>query len=363
MLHLIELARIEALQPRVDHLIGRCRRLRRERAKREEEAAAAGGGPVSSVSRVEAAIQLDSRFLFALASPDASARARFNACSHLVECGEVGRALVHLADLMDVDELRADVEGLIVQCRRMRALRSDARRGRGWPHNARIGEGYAAISAGSDTTVLCFTGRGAIFGISSYFMRGLLDLHNVNSVYLFDWRDAGYLGGIAGLGNTFGESVAGLKRLCRDLGTRRLIALGVSLGGYGAMRVALELRADATLALGPQLRGVLDGHRLAVIREVLGAPVDPESIDLRHLYARASDPPLTWIVYGADNDSDTRCAAHMRGLRGVVEHPLPGVSEHTVLRRLALDGEFTPLFARFLDSVGPGSWSERMVDA
>jgi pimeloyl-ACP methyl ester carboxylesterase len=353
MLALLDLVRVDGLRAEARALVEECARLARER-----EAAGGDGAP-----RGEMVVRLNPRYLAALARPKSKPAERYRACVNLVDCGELGRALFHATDLLGDEKLKPKIEALIGQCRAMRRLRLHSRATEGWPEGAEVADGYAAIPAGSDTTVLCFTGKGSIFGISSYFLRGLLEMHRVNTVFLFDWDEVGYLAGISGLGRSFEESVENLAALCRKLGTRRLVTLGVSLGGYGAMRYGLALGADATLTLAPRLRGVLREKHLKEISAAVGRELSPAEIDIRRLYAAEARTPLTWMVYGADHESDALCAAHMRGLPGIVEEPLRGVSDHRVLTRLAVSGEFTPLFGRFLEAVGPGVWSRDPVEA
>ncbi|HMN88178.1 MAG TPA: hypothetical protein PKA74_19660 [Bauldia sp.] len=345
MLDLIDLARIEAIAAPVRVLVAECCRISGERARKS-----ASGGRSQSVA------QLNPRRLAALARPRSLPVERFRACVNLVECGEIGRALFHAADLLDVPELKPRVEALIDQCRAMRKLRLHERAGEGWPEGSEVGDSHVAIPAGSETTVICFTGRGSRFGISSYFLRSLLQMHRVNLVLVFDWDEVGYLAGVRGLGDTMEESVARLSAMCARLGTRRLVVLGTSLGGFAAMRYALALGADATLALAPRLHVFDNPANLASLRAAVGDEVTAESIDVRAHHHAAERAPLTWIVYGTANEADVRSAAHMRGLDGVVEIPLEGIGDHRLITRLAVSGEFTPLFARFLEAAGAGAW-------
>jgi acetyl esterase/lipase len=74
----------------------------------------------------------------------------------------------------------------------------------------------------------------------------------VARIFVRDLRRAWYHRGIDGLGNTVLDCAAALARLCCDLGARRVVTLGASMGGYAALLYGALIRADSVLAFSPQ---------------------------------------------------------------------------------------------------------------
>ena len=106
--------------------------------------------------------------------------------------------------------------------------------------------------AGAATTILVFTGLG---GRLAYLPVGHLDTvlaaFAANVVYLRDVSSRAYLDGIASLGD-LPDTLAHLARLATELGAPRLVTMGNSIGGFGAVRYAARLGAAAALSFaGP----------------------------------------------------------------------------------------------------------------
>jgi pimeloyl-ACP methyl ester carboxylesterase len=144
--------------------------------------------------------------------------------------------------------------------------------------------------------------------------------------------------------------------MCAEMGTRRLICLGQSWGGYAAIRYGAELDADAVIAFSPEILRVMGGAGLERIRAAVGGEVDPADLDLRLLLSRRHRTPRTWIVYGAGNAADTRSAEYLAGLPGVVQRAVPGINHHAIMAPLVISGRFSRIFERISAEVGPGRW-------
>ncbi len=128
--------------------------------------------------------------------------------------------------------------------------------------------GYWIVPAESDTTVIAFTGEAMRLDISIYFMQRLLKRQAVNVIYVFDWSKTYYFAGVKGLGENTGETVRGLRRLCKR--TRN--------------QASNLLRAVLRRLRGDPLRSKARRRRRAVVQP--GHPARHEGADSRRHRSR-----------------------------------------------------------------------------
>lgn len=153
-------------------------------------------------------------------------------------------------------------------------------------------------------------------------------------VYLRDFHRMFYLGGIRSLGDGYRATIRELRRIAQTIGAPRIACVGTSGGSYGAIRVGLDLRADAVLSIaGPtvideSIPMILERERQ---RGLVAEPIDTTRLDLAALYASSATTPQVRLLFGADNEQDRREAVNMSGLPTVELCPIPGVWQHAVL--------------------------------
>lgn len=155
------------------------------------------------------------------------------------------------------------------------------------------------------------------------------------------------------------ETVAGLRRKCEELGTRRLICFGQSSGGYAAILYGLKLKADGVLAFSPVILPVMEPRSLDRIEAAKGRRLNRRDVNLHRTLARSREAPPITIVYGDRNETDARSARHLAGLPGVAEHPLAGVEVHGTVETTSRSGEFPMIFSALCDEIGQGRWLKR----
>ncbi|WP_422002593.1 tetratricopeptide repeat protein [Reyranella sp.] len=199
---------------------------------------------------------------------------------------------------------------------------------------------------------------GALFGnLPLTFLDALLAPHDVNTVYVRDFRKRAFLTGIASLGADEPQSVANLQRLVEDLGAPRTIVLGSSSGGFSALRYGALLGADDAISFaGPTLASSFFGSTAASVWN--------PSYLVHLLLQREKDLPFDLVpllqspsrtrfhqYYGTDNAEDVAQAQRIAGLANVLLRPVAGVADHLVVDHLIADGAFDAL----LDSLCRGS--------
>ena len=158
-----------------------------------------------------------------------------------------------------------------------------------------------------------------------------LDCH---LVFVRDHGKSFYLGDIHASSEGKIGIADSLREIAESLGARSIYCLGISIGGYGALRYGLELRAKAVLGFGAlvnptRLRRVpLQTAYLQRVRQV-----HPELIiDACDLYRQAEWQPRVTLCYGADHIADRSDAETMCSIPGVRLQPVEGFSDHSVIR-------------------------------
>jgi hypothetical protein len=197
---------------------------------------------------------------------------------------------------------------------------------------------------GAACALLVFTSGFHKFQAPLNLMHRWFGLLGASVVYLRDFNRLFYLQGVGSLGNSYADTLTGLRRIVDTLGATKIACVGASSGSYGAMRLGLDLGAKRVLCLaGPSMFD--DSIPDLLAQERLCGPF-PQPIDKRRLnlalpYAMAPHPPRLRLVFGADHPTDRREAANMRRLSAVERIPLPGLAHHSVVPRLVTDGTFS----------------------
>lgn len=281
----------------------------------------------------------------------AAPRIRLRACDTLLQFGHVSAALPSLRKLVPHPEYggRARLLQRTGEYLLRRGLVNDAD-----PAGADLrGKGRTVISedthsgfwrsldpkVAAESLVIVFTGVSRQFWISLDILHRILGRYFGQIVYLRDHRSIFYLAGVG----DWGGYDATLKRL-RDIAAQakaaKLFVMGISAGGYAALKYGLDLSADAVLALSPrtELGHLREKEKSASRLRRLRIPA--EALDLLPAYDRAPRRPQSTIVFGAKNERDALQAQRLAHLPEVRLMPLAGVAAHNVMVHLLTAGEF-----------------------
>ena len=172
--------------------------------------------------------------------------------------------------------------------------------------------------------------------------------HDVNVVYLRDFRKRSYLRGVAGLGRTELETIAALRKIVAALGAKRTIVMGGSGGGFSAMRYAALMDADVAVSFA----GPTDASTTPLYHGARPSAWNPDFF-IKAILNRESDLPLDLVpllsksgrtkfiqYFGQEMPEDVRQALRLKGLPGVTLRPVPGLDSHYVLDHLMGNGSF-----------------------
>jgi hypothetical protein len=108
---------------------------------------------------------------------------------------------------------------------------------------------YYTSNQGARSLIVGFCSGAHRLGVpTSYFLQCLRDdLYDV--VVLRDARRAHFADGVQGLGSLL-ETTRAIKKFAEGRGYSEIISLGVSMGGYPALRAGLMLKADRAISIG-----------------------------------------------------------------------------------------------------------------
>ncbi|HEY5412818.1 MAG TPA: hypothetical protein VIJ94_19030 [Caulobacteraceae bacterium] len=210
---------------------------------------------------------------------------------------------------------------------------------------------YAIARHGADTAVLVFCAADDRAGMPLPMLHRWLSRSPASVIYLRDPLRLGYLGGVPQAGPDLDASLVRLKALIQELGARRVVCYGNSMGGFGALLYGIELGADAVLSMGGlvNLRSRFNAglHYVEAAKRIEAAFPDAP-LDLREHYLSAKSPPATWIAYAEHNWDDRIHAEHMLGLEGVTLTRIDSSKSHSVAAELIRIGKFEDLLRQAL---------------
>jgi tetratricopeptide (TPR) repeat protein len=216
-----------------------------------------------------------------------------------------------------------------------------------------------AGSPGAQTAVLVFTGSNDAVSMPITLFDRYLAAIPVTAVYLKDFNRLRYLRGIKSLSKNYEEAIAALAELLGRLGTKRLVTLGNCDGGFAAIRYGVELGAARVVTFGAPTYSPGDAltrieQARNFMRNRLAASVPADLMDLKPFLETHSHTTHIDLFYEADDVRDSSQSLHLAGLPRVQLHPHPGLSNHRLLRALALENQdFRGLLEELLGAASP----------
>lgn len=103
-----------------------------------------------------------------------------------------------------------------------------------------------------DTLLVMFSGYQQGLGMPVTEFRRITQPVAAKLAFLRDLSQAWYHGPLPGVGDGPAEVAAALKKLQASAGCRRLVCIGNSMGGYGALMIGSLAAADRVIAFSPQ---------------------------------------------------------------------------------------------------------------
>jgi tetratricopeptide (TPR) repeat protein len=209
----------------------------------------------------------------------------------------------------------------------------------------------------SRAMLIAFGGLSTMFGGTAEDMGFLVRNARINALFVSDPQRLLMLGGFASIGE-YWQTIGWLKDLQHAWSIERFYCLGLSGGGYPALRYGLDLGAKRILTfaapteISPTITQV-DGRATAIANRILTRKPHM-CVNLGDEIAkRGADAPETINYYGADMPEDAYHARNIEGLPTVSSRPVEGLASHSVIAWLKQAGTFRGILREFLREEAP----------
>jgi tetratricopeptide (TPR) repeat protein len=215
--------------------------------------------------------------------------------------------------------------------------------------------------AHAQAAVLIFTGSNDAVSMPLTLFDRYLATLEITAIYLKDFRRLRFLLGIQSLGDDYPGTLSALREFLRREGVKRVCTIGNCDGGFAAIRYGVELGADRIVTFGAPTHRPQDAlSRIEQARNFmhqrLAAKAPQEMMDLKPFLEGREHSSQIELFYEAEDARDRVQALHLAGLPGVTLHPQPGLSNHYLLRELALRSrDFRGMLSRLLGLAPPES--------
>ena len=207
---------------------------------------------------------------------------------------------------------------------------------------------------GADTAVLLFCGGGTYrLGMPLNAFHRWAGQMPAHLIYLRDFRDEFFLDGVGAIGGGLGGTLEFLRQAVHELGARRILCYGFSVGGFAALHYGLLLNAARVLALGAPVDlqpGANLFLRWARAARRLHKKHPGLRLNMVHEYRAAVTPPQVSLMYGEDNWDDRLHAERMRPCAFATLRPVAQFAGHNPVIELIRRGEFQSLLQEFCRS-------------
>lgn len=201
------------------------------------------------------------------------------------------------------------------------------------------------------TTVLVFTGLNGRAMVPIDYVDRLCAAAGHAAIYLRDPRRTFYLGGVPSLSADLEGTITAVRGLLQGLQTTRLLCLGSSAGGFGAIRFGLRLGADKVLCASTPTTGNTDflatagESRARLLTHRMLSRFPQQALDLRAELQAMGHRCRVDLWFGADCPMDVAHASHLAGYPGVHLRPIEGLDRHESFASIVARGGWREFLA------------------
>jgi hypothetical protein len=204
---------------------------------------------------------------------------------------------------------------------------------------------------GADTVVLLFCGGGTYrLGMPLNAFHRWSGQMPAHLIYLRDFRDEFFLDGVGAIGGGLDRTLEFLRQTVYELGARRILCYGFSVGGFASLYYGLKLQAARVLALGAPVNlhpGANYFLRWSRVARRLNKKYSDLRLNMVDEYRAVATPPRVSLMYGEDNWDDRLHAERMRGCAFATLRPVAQLAGHNPVIELIRKGEFQSVLQEF----------------
>lgn len=195
--------------------------------------------------------------------------------------------------------------------------------------------------SGAQSVVLIFAGSNDAVSMPLPLFDHFLAAVNITAIYLKDFNRLRFLSGIQSLHASYEGTIANLKEMLQHLGIKHTYTIGNCDGGFAAIRYGIELDAKRIITFGAPTHSPAGPmskieHARNFMSHRLAAKVPAEMMDLKAFLEGRRYSTRIDLFYEHQDERDGMQAQHLAGLPGVHLNPQPGLSNHYMLRQMAL---------------------------
>ena len=206
----------------------------------------------------------------------------------------------------------------------------------------------------AEVALLVFAGSNDAVSLPLQLFDRYMAALDVTAIYLKDFNRLRFLTGIRSMSDSYAGTITTLRALLKKLGVTRLCTVGNCDGGFAAIRYGVELGAERTVTFGAPTHSARETFsRIEQARNImakrLAERVPPEMLDLKPFLEQSSHRTQINLFYEDEDTRDRMQALHLSRLPGVTLRPQTGLSNHYLLRKLALkDNDFLLTLAEMI---------------
>jgi len=143
-----------------------------------------------------------------------------------------------------------------------------------------------------------------------------------------------------------------LKEKIKEANVKKVVFMGLSMGGYGALHVGHILEVDEIITFSPQTYLTQGRYKKAGLdKKFKGFKIDKKMTDFKYVLENfKNNKTIYHIYYGKLNKSDVNHAERISHFKNVILYPVNS-AVHTVARILVQDGTIGEVMKKMVESV------------
>lgn len=208
----------------------------------------------------------------------------------------------------------------------------------------------------ADCVVILFSGGARRFPVPLTLLDQFFAGHGMAVVRLVDKGRSFYLNGVTGLGDSFEASVESLREIAKGYGAKRIITLGNSAGGVGALHYGVALNASHILVYSPLTNLSLEfferhaDYRNRPQIRLINKNVPAERLDIKGVLEKSGFEGQIDICVGEYCTKDLIHMNRLIDLPQVSTYTVKGIAAHTVVAPALLDGSLLQSLQRLIEA-------------